>query len=192
MTLQWDSTGVRFPQGGQSRHLSHDALAALSDYDAVMLGLPRVMDAVLVIRAEGRIDHPGFRVQYTIEPDTVGRSWAVHHREGARLVVGERTLRLNRHQLAFFAAYDAMAAAGDDIAARLRAWAPLEAALHPPHYARLLVQGAVPYLQLAHTPAPLPGAMHREGKSLRSAWPTDRWSMLAKHRYYLHASTGTS
>jgi|GEM_PF-3057198 len=181
----WLETGIRLTRGDETRVLSHAEIAALSNYDARLLGLPQFMNAVMVVRLESRIDHPSFRAECRLEPLTTLHDWAVYRRDGARLFVGERQLRLNIHQLALFEALSVMDTAGADVAARLRVWPALVAALQVTQRTGIIVQGNLRYLQLTTQPHLAPKAMARVGKWLRPAQEGDAWAMLPRRRYQL-------
>lgn len=181
---QWNAEGVQLsrPETSDILTLTHTEIANLNDYDAMLYGLPPRMEAIMAVALEGRIDRPGFSVRCTLEPLTSLQIWAVYRREGARLFVGERVLRMNRYQLALFNALEAMREAGADVPARLRAWPALDSALHAPNHARIFVQGSVPRLQIATGTIPL-HAMVRAGESLETAGASAPWAMTAHRRY---------
>ncbi len=182
----WNESGVRLTRAddAQAVRLTHADIAALNEYDARLYGLPHSMEAILTVRIEGRIDHPEFSVDCTLESVRSLQIWPVYRREGARMFIGARALRLNRHQLALFVALENMQEAGADIAARLRAWPALDAALNAPSHSRILVQGRVPRI-LISTPAAMPEqAMVRSHGKLQKA-AGFAWGMLPRRRYVL-------
>jgi hypothetical protein len=173
------------PQADSIR-LSHPQLAAINDYEAVPLHLPRAMEAWMVVAMHGRIDSSSFAVNLTLEPQQYAHPWIIYERLGALLSVGLRQLRLNPQQLVLFEALDAMQEAGDDIAARLAAWPELTSALHSPRDARIRVTGGLPRVQLERV-AKLPkqAMTRREGKLVKLANTKAAWATAAHHRYYL-------
>jgi hypothetical protein len=183
----WEVQGVRLTSlepRPQSLFFTHHEFAGMNDYDATMLGLPRHMEATMVLSAIGRIDHPGFRVDLRLESSTQMHAWAVYRRDAARLFVGEREMRLNAHQYALFNAWDAMQAAGGDVAARLRAWPALVKALHAPHHARIVVLGHIPHLHITETDSLPPNALTRINARLQRAGHA-AWAMLPHRRYFI-------
>lgn len=167
--------------------LSDDAIAALADHEAVPQGLPRLMDAWMVVQTQGRIDSANFAVTLTLEPTQHAHPWVVYRREGALLHVGEHRVRLSPHQLQLFRALDGMWAAGDDVAARLSAWPALHAALHASGAARIRVAGELSRVQLQRRASLLPQLFTRvAGRLVPLAMaPNARWAMGRGRRYYL-------
>jgi len=162
-------------------------IAALADHEAVPRGLPRYMEAWMVLVIEGRIDGPHFQVKLTLEPLRHAHAWEVYTREGALLQVGEHPKRLNVAQLALFEAVERMQQAGDDVAARLHAWPPLVEAAHGSLEAHIRVVGHLPRVQLKQVATfPVEALTRQEGKLLLAhTVPGARWAMGPNHRYYL-------
>lgn len=188
---QWDAEGLHLTRASDARELrflSHAEIAQLSDYEAVMLGLPRHMEAMMAITVSGRIDRAAFKVECRLEPLTQPHPWAVYRREGARLFVGQRQWRLNSRQLALFIALERMDAAGSDVAARLQAWPQLAQALHVPTSARILVQGYLPHLHISTVPQFSAHAMTRVDEQLVPAQQAP-WAMLPRRRYAIRAES---
>lgn len=189
MTLHFDEQGVTVsPASGGQVLLSHDQVAALSNYEAHGLGLPSLMEATLTLRAEGRIDMPGFHLQLQIEPFDQAHPWLVYGRVGALLFVGERQHRLSLQQWRVFEAVDAIRRAGRDVAARLRAWPALMAALHMHGNGHVLVLGELPHLRIGEVTAFPEGALTRAGTRLSPAESASTWAMTAGRRYWLRAA----
>lgn len=214
-TQHWDETGVRialhlqgrpvplrewkqhapasaavlahWPHDGSatSIHLSHAQLAALNDYEAMPLNLPRLMEAWMVISTEGRIDSPDFKLILTLEQQQYAHPWRVYERLGARLLVGQRALRLNPHQLRLFEALDRFWAAGSDVAARLAAWPSVTEVLHHARDAHIRVESGLPRVQLEKVQKFPTHALVRHGKIWASPDAGDRWAASAHHRYFL-------
>jgi len=167
--------------------LTDAQIAALADHEAVPLGLPRRIEAGLVLAVEGRIERPGFAVTLRIEPQKVAHEWVSYRRIGALLEVGEQRWRLTPAQLATLLAYEQMQAAGHDIAARLTAWGPLVAALHGAPDAEVRAEGLFPRLILQRVKDFPPYAMSAQDGILQPAHALGhvRWAMASGHRYYL-------
>ncbi len=185
--MKADAEGVTLLLPGRTQHLSHADVAALNNYDAQALGLPRHMAAMVVLAVEGRIDLPGFRITHSIEPFNHMQPWRVYRRVGALLWVGERVLRLNSIQLRALDAVAALEQAEDDIAARLRAWSALVAVLHVQGRHHLLVQDELPRLRITSVASFPAKAMTRVEKQLHlaSEVPEAKWAMESGRRYYL-------
>jgi hypothetical protein len=171
----------------EMRQLSFKEVAALTDYDALALGLPLLMQAVVVLRVDGRIDTPDFTLTYTVEPFNHMHPYAAHQREGCFLKVGTRVMRLNPQQFEVLERIDAMRAAGEDIAARLTVWEQLMQPLHAGKRSYVLVQNDLPNLRISMTPSLPARAMTRVGKLLKPVAnvPAARWAMDAGRRYYV-------
>ena len=198
--ITWDVREVRVQVPATSmreaanHHFSHEELAAKTDYDALALGLPRTMEATLVLRIEGRIDGPEFCIIPSFEPFHHAHPWLAYRRVGALLFVGERMMRLNLQQMRVLDALDVMNAAGPDVAARLRAWSQLHDALHITGRHQVLVENDLPYLRIYlvnHLP---PQSKTRIGKQIVSVadHPQTPWSMEAGRRYYLRINTSAA
>lgn len=182
------STLAQLPHDRSATRLNftHAQLATLDEFAAVALGLPRYAEAWLSVRIAGRIESPHFRVTYALEPLQYAHNWAVYSRLGALLTVGERQLRLNTAQYQLFEALDAMQRAGDDVAARLAAWAPLMQALQAEARRSLVrLDGVPPRVQLQTVSSFPPSARVRDGGALRAPAGAERWAMAPRHRYFL-------
>lgn len=182
-----DAQGVTVSRPDGTQRLTHAQVAALNNYDAQAVGLPRHMMATVVLNIEGRIDLPGFRLAHLIEPFNHMQPWLVYRRTGALMWVGERMMRLNPIQLRVLDAVAALDDAGADIAKRLRAWSELAEALHVPGRHHVLVENDLPRLRITSTQTLPANAMTREGNTLRRVrdLPEARWAMEPGRRYYL-------
>lgn len=194
MTLHLDAEGVdaSLPAADASlahstQRLTHAEAAGLSDYEALLYGLPPFIDATVILYADGRIDMPDFRLSLMVEPFNHMHPWVVYRRTGAFLFVGERMVRLNSQQMHVFNAVDAIAAAGDDIAQRLRVWPSLMQALQMPGRHHVLVVGDLPYLRLSNVQAFPAGSLTRSGRALQriETAPEAAWAMYPGRRYFL-------
>lgn len=176
--LQSFTTAAKKPD---ARHITHEKLATLTDHETVPMGLPRAMDAWVTLRTQGRVDSPRFTVDLRIEPQQYAHAWEVYSRQGARLCVGERDYRLNAHQLALFAAVDALNAAAD-MPGRLRAYQQVQQASHAPTSARIRVEGYLPRMVLQQG-LPAKGFIRANGQLARAR--AERWAMTPGRRYFL-------
>jgi hypothetical protein len=183
---------VTFPpsENGVAPHtkrFTHAEVSALTNYDALNLGLPLTMEAVMVLRIEGRIDMPNFSIRHSIEPFNHMHPWTVYRREGALLFVGERVMRLNPYQLKVFNALDAMHAAGTDVAERLRVWSKLVESIDVGRKSHVIVEGELPYLRLVMTEQFPASAMTRRDGLLTPASHAQgaTWAMESGRKYYI-------
>lgn len=181
-----DAQGVTIRKpDGSTEHWAHEAIAVLSDYEAVRLGLPRHVAAVLVVRIEGRIDRADFNVQLRVEPLHRPQPWTRFMRTGVLLTVGTRVWRLNANQLAVWNAVETMHGAGADVAARLRCWPALSRALLTPQHARVLVQGVVPSIHVVRPrPQQKPMTRNADGQ-LEPMGDGAPWGVLPGRKYVL-------
>lgn len=149
-----------------SQPLTRAEQAALSDYDAVQLGLPRHVEALLVLQIEGRPESEHFAVSYHFRPAAHARPWAHVQLEGAMLQVGGRQSRLNLWQWQAIEWVQHMAQA-HRLGERLALWPELVRLSHAPRSARLEMTGYLPHLSIQHagsatihlsggTPIPVP------------------------------------
>ncbi len=173
-----------------TRQLSFAEVAALTDYDALALGLPLYMQAVIVLRIDGRIDAPDFAITHSVEPFNHMHSWTMYRREGAFILVGARVMRLNPIQLCVLELLDAMRAADGDVAQRLFLWEQLLSPLHAGKQSHVLVQNDLPNIRLSIMDTLPLQAMTRAGKILKTVAkaPEARWAMGAGRRYYIRPS----
>lgn len=162
-------------------------IAAMADHEAYPLGLPRRIEAWVGIHTEGRIDDPDFRLELTVEPLKHAHAWAIYHREGAILCVGEQRYRLTPQQLEVWNAFDRVKEAGNAIDARLRAWPRLVAALHETSGGWVRMNSHLPRVLLREAKELPPNSMTRVNGEIRKLAdaPQARWSMQSGHRYFI-------
>lgn len=194
MTLHLDAEGVDAPLpaadatlASSTQRLTHAEAAALSDYEALLYGLPPFINATVILYADGRIDMPDFRLSLVVEPFNHMHPWVVYRRTGAFLFVGERLMRLNSQQMHVFDSVDAIAAAGEDIAQRLRVWPTLMQALQISGRHHVLVVGDLPHLRLSSVQQFPAGSLTRSGRALQriETAPEASWAMHPGRRYFL-------
>lgn len=112
------------------------------------------------------------------------------HRFCSELERRTQSITTEQLLLRMFDALDALAAAGPDVAARLRAWPSLMDALNIPGKHHVLVLSDIPQVRLNVVDALPAGAMTRTGKQLIrvSDTPQAMWAMEAGRRYYLRTA----
>ncbi|MEJ0010396.1 MAG: hypothetical protein WDN72_07765 [Alphaproteobacteria bacterium] len=180
--------GLGMAPEGSALHFTHAELAGLSDYDARQFGLPLRMEAIVHLHAEARIDSGHFRLGITVEPLQTAQPWVNYRRDGARILVGERSYRLNPTQLEAMELAERIQAA-KDVAQRLNLFPALLKCLRAPREARLIASGAFAHV----TVAPLGSALatrtlytRQDGRLLPvSAAPGANWAMGPHRHYYL-------
>lgn len=184
--ITWKEDGATVETSHGERFLTHAEIAALPGHEAHAYGLPPYMEALLVLRPEGRIDSPQFRLTHSIEPFHYLHPYAVYRRQGAVLWVGEHALRLNPIQLRVFDAMAALERAAGDIPLRLQAWQRLADILHIPGRHHITVEGDFPRLRIHHVSQLPPDAMTRTHGKLEPITDTStaRWAMQHGRVYY--------
>lgn len=114
--------------------------ANLSDYEAIEHGLPRHVEAVMILNVEGRPESEHFNINYSFRPAAHARPWAYHEIDGIMLKVGGNHYRLNLWQ---YQAVQLVARFGEaqSLAERIALWPELVRLTHAPRSARLEASG---------------------------------------------------
>jgi|GEM_PF-3827559 len=127
--------------------LSQEEAAGLNDYDAVQAGLPRHVEATIIVNVEGRPESENFTVSLRFQPQAHARPWSSVTIDGYMLQVGGRSYRLNPYQLRAVQLVEILRQT-DSLQGRLALWPQLVRLTHAPRWARLEVTGYIPNVTL--------------------------------------------
>lgn len=127
--------------------LSPEEAAGLNDYDAMQAGLPRHVEATIIVNVEGRPESENFTASLRFQPQAHARPWSSVTIEGYVLHVGGRSYRLNPYQLSAVQLVDILKQT-ESLEGRLALWPQLVRLTHAPRWARLEVTGYIPNVTL--------------------------------------------
>lgn len=189
--------------------LSHEDIAALQDYDATRLGLPRHVPADICVTVSGRPESVNLHADFAVMPYTHHRPWAQARTEHGMLYYDGAAYRLRPAQYQAVHAAAVLADLDATLSAKLEAYNSLAKLRRTAGQGGVQVQGYMPALSVEtvrdftlHSDPRgvclVPGVRQAEplvpqGTSLATRW-SDAWfgaehipelALLAGHRYLM-------